>query len=395
MLSALQGIKILDFTHVYQGPTSTLILGDFGADIIKVERTDIGDWSRSFGPYLKGESLPFISLNRNKRSIAINLKRKEGKEIIYKLVTKSDVIVNNFRPGTMERLSLGYEKLKKINPKIIFAESTGYGRRGIYANRNKPGHDRLGQAIAGLFEFQPGKPPRSVNRSTDLTTGLLLTIGILVAIYNRERSGLGQRVETNLLNGGVFMHLWEHGTILNTTGVIEKPDQLLIEKAINQVFKTKDSYVAVVPLFRHNLLQKISDALGIQDLTSDSRFDTIEKMVRNNKELNEIIQRAFLSKNTDEWIPILETNDILCAQINQPTEAFKDPQVLENEMVQDIKLHKEDEIKVIGTPIKLNKTPGSIRRSPPLLGQHTDEILKEVGYNPSQISELRRHKIVS
>ena len=130
MLSALQGLKILDFTHVYQGPTSTLILGDFGADIIKVERTDIGDWSRSFGPYLKGESLPFISLNRNKRSIAVNLKRKEGKEIIYKLVTKSDVIVNNFRPGTMERLSLGYEKLKKINPKIIFAESTGYGRKG-------------------------------------------------------------------------------------------------------------------------------------------------------------------------------------------------------------------------------------------------------------------------
>jgi crotonobetainyl-CoA:carnitine CoA-transferase CaiB-like acyl-CoA transferase len=182
---------------------------------------------------------------------------------------------------------------------------------------------------------------------------------------------------------------------LNSKGAKEKPDQILIEKAINQVFETKDSYVAVVPLFRHNLLQKISNAIGIPDLTSDSRFNTIENMVQNNKELNEIIQKAFLSKTTEEWIPILETNDILCAQINEPTQAFSDPQVLENEMVQDIKVHKEDEIKIIGTPIKLNETPGSIRRAPPLLGQHTDEILKEVGYNPLQISELRKNRIVS
>jgi len=390
----LEGIRVIDFTHVYQGPTCTLILADFGADVIKVERPGTGDWSRSFGPYLHGESLPFISLNRNKRSIVVSLHEKEGKEITYKLVEKSDVVVNNFRPGTMERLGLGYEDLKKINPKIIYAESSGYGRTGPYAERNKPGHDKLGQAIGGLFEFKPGDLPRSVGRSTDLTSGMLLTIGILLALFEGEHTGMGQHVETNLLNAAVFMHLWQSAAILNPKDATKQLDQSFLEEVFQTTFRTADGYIALVPLFRVDLLKKLSYALGIKDLSEDPRFSTVEKMVENKDDLNETLQKVFLRKTTDEWIKILEAHNILCAPINTPEEAFRDPQVIHNGMIVEVTCPMVGKTRILGIPIKLSKTPGSIRRPPPLLGQHTDEILKELGYTVEQIADLRRRGII-
>ena len=270
---ALEGVRIIDFSHVFQGPMGMQLLGDFGADVIKVERPDRGDWSRSWGPYVKGQSLPFLSLNRNKRSVALDLKTADGKRVLLDLIKSADVVVHNFRPGVMERLGLGYDALKALNPGLIYAYSSGWGDEGPYVERGRGGHDLMARAGAGLFvPLGPGGLPVPAGISADYPAGLLLVIAILLALHARTETGLGQRVSTDLLSAAYHTNTWHAATELNRDKIDSDDGVAASEAAIRSSFRTRDGYLEVSPVFSDDALRDISVALELGDLSQDPRF---------------------------------------------------------------------------------------------------------------------------
>ena len=270
---ALEGLRIIDFSHVFQGPVGMQLLGDFGADIIKVERPGSGDWSRSWGPFIGDTSLPFVSLNRNKRCIALNLKVQAAKEILIALIKTADVFVHNFRPGVMERLGFGYEDTAEINPRLVYACSSGWGDHGPYVDRGRGGHDLMARANAGLFvPLGPDGLPVPAGISADYPAGMLLVIGILIALQYRQQTGKGQLVTTDLLSAAFHTNTWGADTILNQERIDSSGGVCASEKAIQSSFKTADGYIEVSPVFSDDALRDISVALGLEDLSKDSRF---------------------------------------------------------------------------------------------------------------------------
>lgn len=389
MESALEGLKILDFSHVYQGPVGTQILGDYGADIIKVERPKAGDWSRAWGPFVKGVSLPFANLNRNKRSLSVNLKSEQGKEIVQKLVRKSDVLVHNFRKGVMEKNGLGYDDVVSINPSMIYAWSSGWGDSGPYADRGRAGHDMMARAEAAWFiQAEAGKPPIPGGISVDYCAGMNLMNAIMMALYHREKTGQGQFVSTDLLSVAFHAHAWEGATELNGEKIDAPAAVGGTEAAILNSFATADGFIEISPVFSDNALRDISVALGLGDLSEDARFSTESLQVENRKELNRILGVAFKTKSTDEWMEELEPKGVLCARVNTFEEVKSDPQILANHMVVEMDHADAGRIKMLGTPVRLHGTPPSLRRPPPNLGEHSREIALELGYSKAEIESF-------
>jgi len=386
MESALQGLKILDFSHVYQGPVGTQILGDYGADIIKVERPKTGDWSRAWGPFIKGVSLPFANLNRNKRSLSLNLKSEKGKEIIEKLVRDADVLVHNFRKGVMEKNGLGYEDAISLNPGLIYAWSSGWGDSGPYADRGRAGHDMMARAEAAWFvETEEGKPPIPGGISVDYCAGLNLMNAIMMALYHREKTGRGQFVSTDLLSVAFHAHAWEGATELNSEKIDAPAAIGGTEAAILKAFATQDGFIEISPVFSDNALRDISVAMGLGDLSEDARFATESLQVENQKELNEILSAVFRTKSTETWLEELEPKGVLCARVNSFDEIKSDPQIQANNMVVEMDHKAAGPLKMLGTPVRLHGTPPSLRRLPPNLGEHSREIALELGYSEEEI----------
>lgn len=387
---ALEGLRVLDFTHVYQGPVGTQILADYGADVIKVERPGAGDWSRSWGPYVGDVSLPFVNLNRNKRSLTVDMRQEAGKELLRRLVKQSDVLVHNFRKGVMEKLGFGFTDLKALNPRLIYAWSSGWGDAGPYADRGRGGHDMMARAEGGWFvRHKDLEKPIPGGMSIDYPAGLNLMIAILMALYHREHRGEGQMVSTDLLSVAFHGHAWEGAAKLNEERITAPATLGLIESAIDKSFRTADGFIEISPVFSDNALRDISLGLGLGDLTLDPRFASEALQMQNREALNQILQAQLTTQTTAYWIEVLERNRLLCAKINDFKDAMVDPQIAANRMVIAMDHPRVGELKMLGTPMRLHGTPPAYHRPPPDLGQHNREIALELGYSEAEYEQMR------
>ena len=389
MTQALQGIRVLDFTQVEMGPVCTQVLGDFGADVVKVERRDSGDISRGKPLPVEGESPVFLSLNRNKRGLAVDLKQSEGKAIILGLVDRSDVLVHNFRPEVMAKLGLGYAELRARNPRLIYASGSGFGPTGPY--RHKGGQDVLAQAMSGMMMTNAplgGAPVKVNNPIGDFTAGMLLVQAILLALIAREKTGCGQEVYTSLLDGMIASQLQEATHWLNTGQMLNWG-----HFPVGGPFPTSDGYVCMIGAFRPNPLQELCAVLGLADLSLDPRFADNSARIEHGEALKALLAEGFRQRTTAEWLRELEAIDFLCSPVHSLEEALGDPQVLHNEMVIEFD-HPQGRIRAIGSPVKLVDTPATVRIPPPRLGEHDDEILAELGYTRGEVDALRVEGVV-
>src|SRR6516162_4454185 len=386
----LAGIKVIDFTQVMLGPCCTQMLGDYGADVIKIERIGAGDLSRSLIEDPAGPLNPvFCSLNRNKRSIALDLKSPAGLRVVHRLAASADVVVNNFRAGVMERMGVGYAALSKINPRIIFAFGTGFGTDD--PSSHKGGQDVLAQAMSGVMarKSDPSEPltiyPTAL---ADYSAGMHLVQGILLALLQRERTGRGQQVEVSLYDSMLAMQMQEAAMWL-----MRGRDFSWGAMPHTGAFETTDGALVIVGAFKANPLREISLALGLDDLSQDERFDTFEKCVHNRIELHEILRARIATADTAHWIARLEERDLLAAPVRSLGEALADPQTAVNGMI--VRRDGEMPLGLVGSPVHLSDAEFALRHAPPALGEDGEAILVEFGFSRQEIAGLRADRVVA
>lgn len=373
----LKGLVVADFTQLAQGPWATQMLGDMGADIIKIE-PEKGDWMRHYAYgnlYPNGESISFVSFNRNKRSIALNLKDPEGVKIAMSIISKADILVENFRPGVMDRLGLGYEEIKKTNPKLVYCSSSGYGSSGPYLHR--AGQDLLAQSIGGGSALNGKKgdmPVVTAVGQADLLTSLFINQAIMAALYSRSKTGKGQKIEANLLNSVVGFHIQEITAYLHKGANPERSESGIPNPWLGApygLYNTSDGYIAI----GMNSVQKLAQVIGLEKY--DSEAYASNNIIESRDEIRFDFDAVFQSKATEEWLALLLEHDIWCSQVNSFDEMVNDPQIKHNEMIIEIEHPTIGKVKTTGFPVWFSDTPQKIYKSAPLLNEHADEILKE------------------
>ena len=392
----LDGIRIIDLTRFLAGPFCTMELGDFGADVIKVEPVD-GDPSRfqTLRPDLVGNSYFFAAANRNKRSITVDMKADAGREIIRRLVRRADVVIENFRPGVMERLGLGARVLREQNPRLVYCGISGFGQSGPYSQR--PGFDQVAQGMSGFMSItgqEPTGPTRAGIALADLVCGMTACRGVLLALLARERTGHGQDVYVAIVDAMVALLTWSAGMYFETgipPGVAGNHHPL---SSPFGVYQAKDGPF-ILAAGNEAMWRRLCGALGRPDLLNDLRFTTTNDRVAHRADLNAVLGPLFQTRASAEWVEFLNQRGVASGPIYNLGDVFRDPQVLHEQMLVTMPHSVHGTVKLIGLPIKLSETPGAVRRAPPLVGEHTDEILRDAGYSTSDIARLRASGVIS
>lgn len=392
----LKGVTVLDLTRVLVGPFCTMMLSDLGAEIIKVEIPGTGDDSRAFGPFLHNRSLYFLSINRGKKSISLNLKAEKGKQLLKDLVMHCDVIVENYRPGTMEKLGLGYEVLKELNPRLIYAAASGYGHSG--PDSQKPAYDILAQARGGIMSITgwDNCPPTRVGMSLgDITAALFMATGINAALYHREKTGLGQKVDIAMLDSQVA--ILENALVRYQA---EGASPLPIGNrhptiAPFQAYQAEDRYF-VVAVGNDALFKAFANAIGLPELLEDDRFTSNRMRCENLCRLNEILDPVFTQKPAQHWLQVLDKAGIPSAPINDVEAVIHDPQVLARNMIVEVQDSMAGKVKIAGNPIKMDYVPESpVRGEVPEIGEHNVQIYSGLlGFSETELQELAKEGVI-
>jgi len=391
----LDGIRVVDLSRILAGPYCSMLLSDFGAEIVKIENPDKGDDTRAYGPpFLDGESVYFLSINRGKKSLSLNLKTPEAREILTKLIQRSDVLVENFRRDFLPSIGFGYDEVAKINPKIIYASVTGYGHTGPWADR--PGYDLAVQGQSGIMSLTGdpnGSPYKTGTSLADITAGIYATLGILLALQARTRTGKGQKVDVSLLDGQVSFLTYQAGIYFGTGKSPNRKGNQHPTIVPYETFKASDRYFNLA-VGNDRLWQQFCDLLERQDLKTHEKFATNPKRVQNHDELYGVLEKVFAEKTCDEWLAILEKAGLPCGPILSVSEVLEHPQVRAREMVVERPHPKLKSVKMTGVPVKLSGTPGEAGDAPPLLGQHTENVLRDLGYSNDQFADFKKRGVV-
>jgi crotonobetainyl-CoA:carnitine CoA-transferase CaiB-like acyl-CoA transferase len=392
----LKDLLVLDLSRVLAGPYCSMTLSDLGAQIIKVEIPKKGDDTRAFPPFINKVSSYFLSVNRGKKSIAVDLKTQEGKEIIYKLVAKSDIFLENFRPGVTTRLAVDYETLRSINPRLIYCSISSFGQTGPYAKW--PGYDLIIQGMGGLMGItgERGRLPVRVGMAvTDINAGMYATIAILSALRVRSQTGLGQYLDVSMLDASISLMTYIAGNYFATGKVPDRMGTAHPSIVPYQGFKTGDNKFILIAGANDRLFELFCKTIDQEKLSVDPRYRTNEERVKNRDSLIQHLQRVFMKKPRDKWVKAFRNVGFPCAPVYTIDEIFKDPQVLHRNMLVKMDHPVAGKINQIGPTIKFSESTSILTIPPPNLGQHTEEILKSVGYNDDLILELRKKEVIN
>lgn len=392
----LAGVRVLDLTRVVAGPYCSMFLGDLGAEVVKVEQPGAGDDTRGWGPpFAGGESAYFLCINRNKKSLTLDLKSERGAALLRELAKAADVIIENFRPGTMERLDVGEKQLRALNPRLIYGSLTGFGADGPMSDW--PGYDLIVQSWGGLMSITgtpEGEPVKVGVAIIDLVAGLMLGKAIVAALYAREKSGAGQRIDTSLLEAEVASLINAGSNYLVGGKVPERWGNAHPNIVPYQNFKTRDGYL-VIGVASETIWKRFCAAAGRKDLMQDPRFQNNSKRVEHRAELIALLSKMFLQRDNESWFTLLTEAEVPCAPVQTIDQVFQAPQVLHRGMLMEIDHPTAGKVRMAGIPVKFSGTPASVRQPPPLLGEHNEEVLETwLGMSAAAIADLKREKVL-
>ncbi len=391
----LDGIRVLELANYMAGPYCGMLLADMGAEVIKIENPQGGDFSRAAAPFIKGESAGFMALNRNKQSVTLNLKSERGRVLFLELMKTADVVVENYRPGTMADLGLAYPVLAEINPRLIYSATTGYGQSGPY--RHRAALDLIVQGMSGLMSItgEPGRPPVKVGVPiADLTAALFGAYAILAALFARDRTGKGQHVDVSLLESAMALEVWETSGYF-ATGVVPEPlGSAHRVSAPYQAIRTADGYITIGATSPANW-KAFCGALGLQQLERAERFATVAQRRAHYQELAALIEEVTITRPSEHWYHLLERVGVPCGVLNRIDQIVADEHVQARDFIVELPHSKVGSIKSTGSPVRLSQTRVRLEHAGPLLGEHTCEVLASLGLSEAEIAELARTGVVA
>ena len=392
----MKGIRVIDLTRALSGPYCTMMLGDYGADVVKIEMPNVGDDTRNWAPpYIEGQSAYFLSVNRNKRGITLDLKSSKGRKIFLELTSGADVVVENFTSGVTQRLKIDYEEVRKINPQIIYCSISGFGQTGPY--RDRPAYDQIMQGMGGLMSITGmpnGEPVKVGVAITDIGAGMFSAYGILAALFHRSTTGIGQYLDISMLDCEVAWLTYQAGYVFATGKAPGKAGSAHPNIVPYQTFLCQDGRYINIAVGSERLWPRFCKTIDRDDLRDDPRFVSNDQRVENRDLLVPDLQGMFLEKPSLYWLEGLTSQGIPCGPIQDVEEVLSDPQVLSRGMVEKVSHPTIKELLLTGIPIKFSESPGSIHLHPPLLGEHTIEILTEMGYSHQDVELLRSDGVI-